>query len=278
MDLGGMTREEWLAWRKHIRGLDDEALLALAAEVDAGPPNMRKAFDLDSERERRGLERAPALDLKHPRPNPGWTPEEARFMAADARYAELSGLADNGWATEADQEEIGRLRIEVARAARQLPVSEADSDAEEEARAQEAERAWRRYYAREGEEGGFIEISAPKKRFEQATAIREYRVDFCEHPFPPPEIYPPVPQEKMAWSIWSVELSGVLDVHEAIEWAESHWREYSSYCEAVYQRMYVLYVRAPDGNLVQVAGRAPLNPKLGPDKNLDRPRLLPAEW
>jgi hypothetical protein len=109
-----------------------------------------------------------------------------------------------------------------------------------------------------------------------SRASRDYRVEFYEWPFPDS---PETRQQEMAWAYFVVDISDVADVQDALSWAENNYREYSPYAgEPVYQRAYVLYVRARDDSLVQISGRDPSkNPELPSEHNLDRLRPLPPD-
>lgn len=108
------------------------------------------------------------------------------------------------------------------------------------------------------------------------TAAREYRVSFWEQPFPPDDL--PATQE-MGWGECTVDLADIQDVQEAIEWVETHFREFSPYGgQPVRARTYVMFAKVPgEERFLQIAG---IDPSIAegafPGDNLVRVRPLPA--
>jgi hypothetical protein len=92
----------------------------------------------------------------------------------------------------------------------------------------------------------------------------EYRVVIWEQP------------EMEGWGEMTIDLVGVRDVHEAIEWAERRLAEntgpYSRSGVPVCDREYVLYAKVPgEDRFVQIAGWDPtVNAKAEPPDNLPR--------
>jgi hypothetical protein len=94
----------------------------------------------------------------------------------------------------------------------------------------------------------------------QTTPTHEYRVVLWEQPS-----IERIDPERVGWGEMTVDLVGVEDVHEAIEWAQRRLGEndgpYSRDGVPVRDREYVLYARVPGEDLfVQIAGWDPTNP------------------
>jgi len=115
-------------WARQIGDLDDQALLALADEVAKGPPEKAKVLALDAERARRGLPSESPLDLPARDGDPSWTPEEARFMSANARYWELNERVSTGAASPREIEDWQQAEIELARASTAMNSGRSGSD------------------------------------------------------------------------------------------------------------------------------------------------------
>jgi hypothetical protein len=77
----------------------------------------------------------------------------------------------------------------------------------------------------------------------------EYRVVFWEHQLPPEGSA--IASEQMAWACYSLDLTGLQDVYEAIEWADEHIDSFfdrPTGRESHGERLYVLYAKVPGEN------------------------------
>jgi hypothetical protein len=87
-------------WASQLRELDDEAFLAVAAEVKRDPM----------------LSKLQAVGRERARRDPSWAAKQARHMRASNRFWELNSLAASGLASEAQMIEQQRVEIELDRA------------------------------------------------------------------------------------------------------------------------------------------------------------------
>lgn len=113
--------------------------------------------------------------------------------------------------------------------------------------------------------------SSPGYREQGAVPTRDYRVVFWQHQLPPEESG--IPRDEMGWSELTVDLSNVEDVHEAIDWAETHIDEYwdEGNDGPHGDRLYVLYAKVPEEDwYVQIAGWDPVISAAAPEANLHR--------
>jgi hypothetical protein len=98
----------------------------------------------------------------------------------------------------------------------------------------------------------------------------EYRVVFWEHQLPPEGSG--IADEKMAWTCFALDLTGVQDVYEAIEWADEHVNSFfdrASRQESHGERLYVLYAKVPAKDVyLHIAGWDPVSAESA--KNLRR--------
>jgi hypothetical protein len=112
----------------------------------------------------------------------------------------------------------------------------------------------------------------PEYREQWTQPTTEYRVVIWEQPEKMEDTDP----EIMGWGEMTIDLVGVRDVHEAIEWAERRLAENTgSYSRAggrVRDREYVLYAKVPgEDRFVQIAGWDPtVNAQGEPPDNLPR--------
>jgi hypothetical protein len=97
----------------------------------------------------------------------------------------------------------------------------------------------------------------PEYKEHSTEPTHEYRVVIWEQPH-----MDGVDPEQIGWGEMTIDLVGVEDVHEAIEWAErrlsTNAGPYSRSDDAVRDREYVLYARVPDEDrYLQIAGWDP---------------------
>ena len=89
----------------------------------------------------------------------------------------------------------------------------------------------------------------------------EYRVVFWEHQLPPEGSG--IANEQMAWTCFALDLTGVLDVYDAIEWADEHINSFLGQgvgTEPHGERLYVLYAKVPGEDIyLHVAGWNPVS-------------------
>ena len=85
----------------------------------------------------------------------------------------------------------------------------------------------------------------PEYKTQHVEPTREYRVVFWQHQLPPAGSN--IPPDEMAWSELTLDLRGAEDVHEAIDWAESHLdEELDKDSHGPHgERLYVLYAKVP---------------------------------
>ena len=111
----------------------------------------------------------------------------------------------------------------------------------------------------------------PEYREHQTEPTSEYRVVLWEQP----EMEDTDP-DSIGWGELTIDLIGVQDVHEAIDWAERQLAEalgpYSRAGVVVRDREYVLYAKVPnEDRYVQIAGWDPtVNAEAEPPYNLPR--------
>jgi hypothetical protein len=110
-----------------------------------------------------------------------------------------------------------------------------------------------------------MELVAPPSEEPGAIATRAYRVVFWQHQHPKAD----------SWSAYIFDFDGAEDVHEVIEWAESHFDEHTNPAASP-RRGYVLYAHVPDETwMLQLAGVDPTVPPEAPDPNANLSRLHP---
>jgi hypothetical protein len=90
-----------------------------------------------------------------------------------------------------------------------------------------------------------------------AIPARTYRVTYWQKQLPPPGS--PYAAEEMGWSALHFDFAEAQDVHEVVDWAETHFEEHT---RTDSERGYVIGLWTPDGllsepTLIQLVGHDP---------------------